>query len=697
MGTITITFRSSVALVTIDNPPVNALSTRSGLVDALASAIATHVSDAAVTAIVVVGAGRCFSAGADIADFGEDPAKDVGPIRNLMALLDRIDKPVVAAIHGWALGGGLEFALACHARICTEEARFAFPEVTLGLLPGGGGTQRLTRLIGPAAACGLMISGRRIAASEALRLGLVDRVASADLVGEAETLAIDLAGSPRPLPRPRDAAVAGAWDIEAARTAASARHGFGEAPRQIVACVEAACGSPFDEGLAYEYRAFDRLMLSEEARGLRHAFLSESAVSAVPGLPPPRPAARPAKAAVVGAGTMGTGIATCLLDAGFEVVLTDPNAEPLARGLAGIERNLRVAVEKGRCSIEAATERRARLVVSASLEGAATADIVIEAAFEDLEVKRRIFRQLDGIAGADAILATNTSTLDVDAIAAATDRPRSVIGLHFFSPANVMKLLEIVRGPRTDPQVVADALAFARRIGKVGVVSGLCDGFIGNRIFEEYLRQAYFLLEEGALPSRVDRAMEAWGFAMGPLRVMDLAGQDIGWNIRKRRAKEQPDRPYSRIPDMICELGRFGQKTGLGYYRYDPENRRGAPDPEIDAMIVAHSAELGVERREIGDAEIVARCVFAMVNEGARILEEKIAARPLDIDVVYLNGYGFPRFRGGPMFHADRVGLGAVLERIEHFAAGHHGWAWRPAPLLARLVKEGRSFSDLDG
>ncbi|MGQ9366800.1 3-hydroxyacyl-CoA dehydrogenase NAD-binding domain-containing protein [Azospirillum sp. ST 5-10] len=688
--------RDGVAVLLLDNPPVNALSCRSGFVDALAASLRACAADAAVAAIVVGGHGRCFSAGADIADFGDDPQADVAPIRRLTALLDTLDTPVVAALHGVAFGGGLELALACHARVCAESARLAFPEVTLGLLPGAGGTQRLARLVDPAAALDLMLSGRTVPAAEALRLGLVDRVAPADLLAEAAALAAELAGRGAPPRRASGLAAGPLPDLEAARSAAARRRGLGDAPGAIVDCVEAACRLPFAEGLAFEHRAFDRLMVSEEARGLRHAFLAERKAAAVPGLPAPRPAGRWSRVAVIGAGTMGAGIATALLDAGLPVILTDRSADALSHGAAAVERAIAVAVAKGRCSAEDAAARRARLTLADGLDAAAGADLFIEAAFEDLEVKRGIFRRIDRIAGADAVLATNTSTLDVDAIADATGRPERVVGLHFFSPANVMKLLEIVRGPRSDPQVVADALAFARAIGKTGVVSGVCDGFIGNRIFEEYLRQAYFLLEEGALPAQIDGAMERWGFAMGPLRVMDLAGQDIGWTIRKRRAVERPDRPYSRLPDLLCERGRFGQKSGAGYYLYGDGNRRGDPDPEVDALVLAHSAALGVTRRAIADEEIVARCLFAMVNEGARILDEGIAARPLDIDVVYLNGYGFPRFRGGPMVHADRFGLAAVLARIEGFARGYQGWAWEPSPLLVRLATGGGNFAALN-
>jgi 3-hydroxyacyl-CoA dehydrogenase len=688
--------RDGVALIAIDNPPVNALSANAGTVGALAAHLRACAADPAVAGIVIHGAGRFFSAGADIGEFRDDPARDVGPLRELLAIPDALGKPVVAAIHGLAFGGGLELALACHARVATPSAQFSFPEVALGLLPGGGGTQRAPRLIGTAAALDLALTGRKMSATEALIVGLIDRVADADTIDAAIALAVEIARSGALARRARDLTAANDADFANARETASAKRGLGEAPRLIVDCVEAAATKGFDEGLTFEYRAFDTLMLSEPARGLRHAFLAERKVATLPGLPRARKIADDATVAVIGAGTMGTGIAMALLDAGLQVILTDSKPDALARAGAAIDANFAAAIKKGRVTAEDANARRARLTLSGDLAATAPARLFIEAAFEDLAVKRDVFAKLDKIAAPDAILATNTSTLDVDKIADAIAEPERVIGLHFFSPANVMKLLEIVRGPRTRPQIVADALAFAKRIGKIGVVAGVCDGFIGNRIFEEYLRQAYFLLEEGALPAQIDRAMEKWGFAMGPLRVMDLAGQDIGWNIRKRRAIEQPARPYSRIPDLICEKGRLGQKTGAGFYVYRDGDRKGVADPEIDAMIEAHSASLGIVRRKIDDAEIVARCLFAMVNEGARILEEKIAARPLDIDVVYFDGYGFPRWRGGPMFHADRIGLPAVLARIEAFAAGYQGWAWTASPLLRDLAAMDSTFAALN-
>jgi 3-hydroxyacyl-CoA dehydrogenase len=686
--------RGSLGLIVFSHPPVNALSARAGLPQALWAAVETLLADLAIGAIVIRGDGRCFSAGADIGDFGDDPVKDLAPLRTLIEGVGAASKPVVAAIHGLAFGGGLELALACHARIAAKGTKFAFPEVTLGILPGGGGTQRLPRLVGTAAALDMMLTGAPIGVEAALSLGLIDTIAD-DVDAEALGKAAALAGRPlaptgdRPLSR--DGA---AEALDKARAAVSRGAGSPQARQGIIDCVEAALTRPFAEGLAFEFSAFDALMLSEASLGLRHAFLGERTVAKIPNLAKdirPRPIA---SAAVIGAGTMGAGIATAILNAGLPVLMIEQKPDALERGAGYVKKTIEADVAKGRIDAETAQARLALLSTSLHLADAGQADIVIEAVFEDAEVKRQVFTALDAIAKPGAILASNTSTLDLNAIAAATKRPGDVVGAHFFSPANIMKLLEIVRGDETSPQVLTTALAFAKTIGKVGVVAGVCNGFIGNRMFEEYLRQAYLLLEEGALPVQVDGALERWGMAMGPLKVMDLVGQDIGLSIRKRRAIEQPDRPYSRLPDMICEMGRFGQKTGAGYYQY-PDSRTAAPDPQIDALIMEHSKALGLTRRAIPDDEIVARCVLALVNEGAKILGEGIAYRAVDIDIVYIQGYGFPRTRGGPMFYADRLGLPSVLAQVKAFAEGHEGWAWAPAPLLVDLAGRGASFASV--
>ena len=668
-----------VAVITFSHPPVNALSVGAGVIDALADSIGAAIADPAVGALVVMAAGDLFSAGADIADFGAS-ANKLDRMRALTSdLIEAAHKPIVMALHGMALGGGLEFALSGHYRICAPGTKLGLPEVTLGLLPGAGGTQRLPRLIGVEAALQMMLSGTPLDASKALALGLIDRVATGDFRAEAAAWAKELvAAGPK---RACDRLPAGdpAPAIDQARRGLDARS-LSQAPAFIIDCVEAACTRPFAEGLALEKRLFESLIDSEASLGLRHVFFGRREVARIPG-PKTSAAGVIHSVAVIGGGLMGTGIAIALLNSELKVTLIEPRAEALDKAVATIRKTIQRDVDKGRLSAAAAAHRIDSLFPSATLEACAAADLIIEAVYESMDVKRQVFVELDRIASPAAILASNTSTLDLDVIAACTRRPERVVGLHFFSPANIMKLLEIVRGRRTDPGVLAASMAFSKAIGKVGVVSGVCDGFIGNRMFEEYLRQAYFLLEEGALPAQIDGALENWGMAMGPLKVMDLAGQDIGWSIRKRRAIEQPGRPYSTIPDQLCEMGRFGQKTGAGFYLY-PDGRTAREDPQISALILAHSAKLGITRRAVADAQIVDRCVLALVNEGARIVEEGIAYRAVDVDMVSVFGYGFPAARGGPMFYAARMGFANVVRRIEEFAAGRNGWAWVPAALL---------------
>eukprot|EP01037_Dinobryon_pediforme_P013546 gene13546-13665_t len=622
---VAISKNNDVAVLLLDNPPVNAVSHI--VADELRAALAQCMADSEVRAVVLAGAGRGFSAGADIAGF-DSPQTGGAAMRALVAALDEAPKPVVAALHGMALGGGLEIAMAAHWR---------------------------GDLIAAASAFAAKASLRRV--------------------------------SELPV-RPDDVA------IETARQDATKRRHRLLALTALIDCVADAASLPFNDAITSEAARFDMLLASEASRGLRHAFFSERAVGRLEGIPP-GDATGIKGVAVIGAGTMGSGIAIALLESGIAVTLIDLREAPLAAAAAKIRRTIESQAERGRISPALAATRIALLSTATSLDATAQADLVIEAVFEDLDVKRQVFTELGGIARPDAILATNTSTLDVDAIAAAAPGPERVVGLHFFSPANIMRLLEIVRGAKTAPAVLGQVMALARRIGKVGVVSGVCDGFIGNRMFEEYLRQAYLLLEEGALPSQVDDAMEHWGFALGPLRVMDLAGQDIGWSIRKRRAIEQPDKPYSRLPDLICEQGRFGQKTGAGWYRY-PDGRKPLHDEIIDGLVVAHSAMLGLHRRAVGDPEIVERCLLALINEGAALLDEGIAARPLDIDQVWLHGYGMAAERGGPMFQADLLGLPHVLERLNALSAGREGWAFRPAPLISRLVEQGRDFASLN-
>jgi 3-hydroxyacyl-CoA dehydrogenase len=677
-----------VAVIRIAHPPMNVLSIGDGVVPALMEAIEAALAEPGLHAIVLAGDGRLFCAGADIKDFDGDPGA-TNVVRTLMDQVEGAPKPVVAAIHGMALGGGLELALASHYRIAQAGTKLAFPEVTLGILPGAGGTQRTPRLIAPARAIAMMTDGKPV---DAAASGLVDRVVEGDPVAAALAF---LAEKTRP-PRPTGAMPAQPG-LDEAVNAARARlrpHALNPAPAAILDCV-ALAGRDLRPALDVEAESFRTLAKTEASLGLRHAFFGQRRVAQIPDLPADVMPHDIRAVTVVGGGLMGTGIATALLAAGLPVTLIEPQEAARTRARAGIAKTIARDVEKGRLSAAKGEERLARLRMADAVEAAAGADLVIEAVFEDMGVKETVFRTLDSVAGPDTILASNTSTLDLDAIAAFSSRPERVVGLHFFSPANIMKLLEIVRGARTAPEVLATAMAFAKRIGKVGVVAGVCDGFIGNRIFEEYLRQAYVLAEEGALSQQIDAALEAWGMAMGPFRTMDLAGQDIGWSIRKRRAVEHPDRPYSGFPDRVCELGRFGQKVGKGIYLY-PDGRTAQIDPEIDALLLAYSAEKGITRRAITDEEIVERCVLAMVNEGARIVGEGIAYRPVDVDIIYLNGYGFPAERGGPMFHADRIGLPQVLARIEQFAAGRGSWAWEPAPLLRELAGRGGHFGELN-
>ncbi|MFG1351397.1 3-hydroxyacyl-CoA dehydrogenase NAD-binding domain-containing protein [Xanthobacter autotrophicus] len=685
-----------IGIIVFSNPPLNPISARAGIPQAIEAALHALDADPQVKAIVLAAEGRMFSAGADIAEFDKDPAAIAAPARRLGHVLDGLKKPVVSAIQGGALGGGLELALATDYRIATADAKVGLPEVTLGLIPGAGGTQRLPRLTGAAQAVQLISGGTAIDAAQARRLGLLDALAGDDVQAEAIAYARSVAGEGRRRSRDREISNEGGPSAMAEARAKAPRGAPGDAVRGALNAIETGITQGFDGGLEVEYDLFDRLLVSEPARGLRHAFLAERAVARVPGLDPALKVDPVRAVAIIGSGTMGTGIALAVAQAGLPVTVIDANAAALERSRSSVESAIARSVERGRLSEAAGAAQRALIGFSLDLASVRGADVVIEAVFEDIVVKQQVFEALDRLADEHAVLASNTSTLDVDRIAAFTKRPQCVVGMHFFSPANIMRLLEVVRGEKTAPLTLARAMTFAKQIRKVGVVSGVCDGFIGNRMFEEYLRQAYFLLEEGALPQQVDAAMEAFGMAMGPLRTMDLAGQDIGWSIRKRRAVEQPDRPYSRIPDLICEMGRFGQKTGAGYYLY---GKGGKPDvdPAIDALVAEESKRLGITRRPIGDEEIVERCVYALVNEGARILEDKIAARPLDIDTVWVNGYGFPRFRGGPMFHADRVGLPRVLSRIEDFAGAYQGWAWQPADLLLRAAGSGIGFARLNG
>jgi len=696
MGVTTYEKHGKVAVITMESPPVNGLGQplRAGLLKALDKALAAR----GVKAIVLIGSGNAFSAGADIREFNT-PKSHAPP--SLLTLVDAFEasaKPVVAAIHGSCMGGGLELALACHYRVARPDAQIALPEVKLGLLPGAGGTQRLPRAVGLEAALNMIVSGSAVPARALAGTALLDALIEDDLRAGAIEFATRLVKEKRPARRVRDLEVKHP-NLEGflmfARNTVESVAGPWPAPRKCAEAVHAAATTPFEAGIATERRLFAELIASPESRAARHIFFGERAAAKIPDVPDSTPTRPIARAAVIGAGTMGGGITMNFINAGIPVTLLEMKQEALDRGLDTIRRNYGGAVKKGRMK-EADVESRMQLITPVlDYAAIAQADIVIEAVFEDMGVKQAVFEKLDAVMKPGAILASNTSTLDLDRIAAFTKRPGDVIGTHFFSPANVMRLLEVVRGAQTAPDVLATVMQLAKKIRKLAVVSGVCDGFIGNRMLEQMGRQTLFLLEEGALPKQVDAAMEKFGFAMGPFRVSDLAGNDISWAIRKRRYVEKPLVTYSRIADRLCEQGRFGQKTGAGWYDYKPGDRTARPSADVEQMIVGYSKEIGVKRRTISDAEIVDRVVYALVNEGAKILEEGIALRASDIDMVYLNGYGFPPHRGGPMLYADIVGLDVVVRRMKQFARNPHGdpLAWEPARSLAKLAAAGKTFS----
>ena len=685
-----------VAVITMASPPVNGLGAalRAGLIKSLDKALGSP----GVKAIVLTGRGSGFSAGADIREFGTPKAGAPPTLHTVIAAFEASAKPVVAAIHGACMGGGLELALGCHFRIARPDVQIALPEVKIGLIPGAGGTQRLPRALGLEAALNMIVSGNAVPAQKLAGTPLFDELAEGDLLDAAVAFAERLIREKRPPQRVRDLKVQHPNPegfLMFARNTVQGIAGPYPAPGKCVEAVTAAASQRFDEGLATEQRLFYEVMHSPESRALRHIFFGERAAAKIPDVPDTTPTRSITQAAVIGAGTMGGGITMNFVNAGIPVTLLEMKQEALDRGLATIRGNYGGAVKKGRMS-EADVEARMKLITPAlDYSAIAQADIVIEAVFEDMEVKKGVFGKLDAVMKPGAILATNTSTLDVDRIAGFTQRPGDVIGTHFFSPANVMRLLEVVRGAKTAPDVLATVMKLGKTMKKIAVVSGVCDGFIGNRMLEQLGRQMLFLLEEGALPKQIDAAMEKFGFAMGPLRVNDLAGNDISWAIRKRRYVEKPMMVYSRLADRLCEQGRFGQKTGAGWYDYKPGDRTAHASTVVEQMVVEYSKEIGVKRRAVSDAEIVDRLVYALVNEGAKILEEGIALRASDIDMVYLNGYGFPAHRGGPMLYADTVGLDVVVRRMKQFARNRHGdsTAWAPARSLVKLAAAGKTFS----
>ena len=692
--------RGDIAVITMENPPVNGLglSTRQGIVAGLAQAQA----DASVKAVVLTGAGKAFSGGADIKEFGSPKAYQEPNLLSVISAIEASQKPVIAAMHSVTMGGGLELALGCHYRVAAPGCKVALPEVKLGLIPGAGGTQRLPRVLGVETALSMIVSGE--AMNSEMLAAVPGQKLFDQMAGSAESLMADAIAfaqkvadvRPMPLVRnlPNKHPLGDAY-FQFARNMAKGMAKNLPAPAKCVDAVEAGTKMKFDQGVANEREIFVNLMLTPESRSLRHIFMADRATSKIADIPSDTPKRDIKKVAVIGAGTMGGGISMNFLNAGIPVTILEMKQEALDRGVATIRSNYEARVKKGKLKQEKYDATMALLSTTLDYADLKDADLVIEAVFEELGVKEAVFKQLDAVMKPGAILASNTSTLDVNKIAAFTKRPEDVMGMHFFSPANVMKLLEVVRGEKTAKDVMATVMAIGKKIKKTTVVSGVCDGFIGNRMIEQYSRQAGFMLDEGASPEQIDRAVEKFGFAMGPFRMGDLAGNDIGWAIRKRRYVEKPDITYSQSADRLCELGRYGQKTSAGWYDYLPGQRKPIPSPVVAEMLEKHRKDIGVAQRKISDEEIVQRLVFALVNEAAHILEEGIASKASDIDMVYLTGYGFPFWRGGPMRYADEVGLFNVVQAMQRFASNPADDAkfWQPAPLLARLVAEGKNFT----
>jgi 3-hydroxyacyl-CoA dehydrogenase len=698
---VVVTRVGDVGVLTINNPPVNALSP--GVPEGIVAGVEALQKDAAVRAIVLIGGGRTFIAGADIKEFGKitsgQKRDDIG-LRTLLLALEDCLKPVVAAIHGTAFGGGLETAMACHYRVGVATAQVGQPEVKLGLIPGAGGTQRLPRLTGVAKAGEMCAGGEPVKAADAFQAGILDRIIDGDLLQGAIAFAREVAD--RPPRKTRDLSgklgdrAAALQALQAVREVVSKRARGLIGPGKALDAIEAAVTLPFVDGIRREAELFRECLFSDQSKGLIHVFFGERAVAKVPGLPKdvtPLPIRR---AAVVGAGTMGGGITMAYANAGIPVLLKEIDQPALDRGLATIKKNYAGSVHKGRLSQEQMDQRMALIQPTLAFDGFRDVDIVVEAVFEGMELKKQVFAELNRVTRPDAVLASNTSTLDIDAIASATSRPQQVIGHHFFSPANIMRLLEIVRGKESSPTVIATSMGLAKTLVKIGVLVGNCRGFVGNRMFHPYQREAQFLLEEGATVEQVDAALADFGMAMGPLAVGDLAGLDVGWRIRKEyRHLEPAGRRVPLVADRLCEMGRYGQKTGAGWYRYPEGSRTPVVDPEVQRLIEESARGAGIARRTIAPEEIVERTVYALVNEGARILEEGIALRAVDIDIVYVQGYGFPAYRGGPMWYADTVGLKRVYERVRQFEK-QHGDLWAPASLLQRLAESGKTFASSD-
>src|SRR5271166_1010655 len=695
---VKMTKENDVAIITIDNPPVNALGP--GVPEGIWAAIDEINRDAAVKAAVVIGAGRTFVAGADIKEFGKMTSG--APRRSLLPLLLHIEdsaKPVVMAIHGNAFGGGLELAMAGHYRVASSSAHVGQPEVKLGIIPGAGGTQRLPRLVGVAKAVEMCAEGKPVSAREAATLGLIDRLIEGDLLAGAVAFAREIAGKPAPKTRARTEklgiATENATIFAAARDAAGKKQRGMKAPLAAIDAVEAATKLSFEEGCEAEAKLFTECLFSDQSKALIHVFFGEREVAKIPDVPKETPVIPVNRAAVVGSGTMGGGIAMVFANAGIPVLLKDVDEAALELGMGKIRKNYASSVQRGRFTQAFVNERLKMITPVLNYNRFSEVDMVVEAVFEGMVLKKTVFADLDRACRPGAILASNTSTLNIDEIASATSRPEAVIGTHFFSPANVMRLLEIVRGKKSSKEVIATSMQLSKKLGKIGVLVGNCRGFVRNRMFHHYVRESVLLVEEGASVEGVDKALTDFGNAMGPLATGDLAGLDVGWRIRKEyRHLEKPGVRQPFAEDRLCELGRYGQKTGAGWYKYD-ENRRAIPDPEVDQWVLKWESEAGIAPRKISPQEIVDRCIYALVNEGARILDEGIALRAVDIDIIYLNGYGFPAYRGGPMWHADTVGLPKVYERICELHE-RHGELWAPAPLLKRLTESGKTFAEFD-
>jgi 3-hydroxyacyl-CoA dehydrogenase len=697
---VTLSTRDGVAIITVDNPPVNALSP--GVPEGILTALETAERDASVRAIVLICAGRTFISGADIKELEEAARNPAAGGPDLHPLLTRIEdcaKPVIMAIHGMALGGGLEVAMAGHYRVAVADASLGAPEVNLGIIPGAEGTQRLPRLVGVAAAVEMCVSGRPIKAPQALQMGLIDRVIDGELLSGAVGFARDVAGERVRKTREKNDKLGTASENAAIFAAGKAQAGKirrnQTAPLAALEALEAATTLPFEQGCKKEREIVRRVLASDQAKAMIHIFFAERAVARVPGIPKDTATYPIANVGIIGAGTMGGGIAMACANAGIPVLLKETEQAALDRGLVAIRKNYDSSVKKGRFSQAVMDQRMALIHPQLTYDGFDKADLIIEAVFESMPLKKQIFGEIDKVAKPDCVLASNTSTLDIDEIADATSRPQMVIGLHFFSPAHVMRLVEIVRGKHPSNEVVATSLAIAKKLGKVGVVVGNCRGFVGNRMMLPYMREAQFLVEEGSTPERVDKALTDFGMAMGIFAVDDMGGIDLAYRVKQEYAHLR--KPGERVPlvlDKLYEMGRLGQKRGMGWYRYD-ETRAPISDPEVHALIEKTASEAGIARRGITPEEIIERCVYVMINEGARILEEGHAQRAADIDVIYCTGYGFPSYRGGPMWYADTVGLRNVYARVHEFHK-QYGHLWEPAPLLKRLAEEGRSFADWD-